>query len=280
MIVRWFFVFFLGMVSLALAESKMEVEVFPLGLSDFETAEKIATSIISPDGKLVADKKGNRLIVLDYPEKREALRQALANVRPSTSNVRIKVSFTEDNAVDLSALGVLANGKAGPLTVHSGDGQNSGLQIQKEGFDNNSFIEQELVVMNGGQARLRIGTNIPYADWIFDYGCKKGFWIASIRWKEVGAQMLVEPHILEGNQLRIKLTPELSYIANSENQTIAIEQLSTEVIANDGQELNLGGLPGSDKEFYMKLLAGFNRYGEKKALQIKLKPMIEQLVTQ
>jgi len=278
--IRWLILIFcLSSILDATAQSKLEVEVYPLGLSDFETAERIANQIVSSEGKLVADKKGNRLILLDYPEKREALRQALTKVLPASCNVRIQVSFLEDNTIDASSLGFQGGGEIGPGVVNPGEGSHFEIKAQESGANTLSFLEQELIVMSGGKAHLRVGTNLPYADWIYSYGVDHGFWAGAIRWKEVGAQMIVEPYVLDNKQIRIRLTPELSYVVDSRTMTTAIEKLSTEIIVSSGDVIDLGGIPAANKEFYSKFLVGFNRLGEKRSLQIKLKPTVEELVS-
>ena len=66
-------------------------------------------------------------------------------------------------------------------------------------------------------------------------------------------------------------------VVNGENLTTAVEKLATEVWVNNGQEIDIGGLPVSDHEFFSRFLVGYNRLGEKHSLRIKVKPSIEPI---
>jgi type II secretory pathway component GspD/PulD (secretin) len=252
------------------AQIKMVVEVFPLGLSDFESSEAIAKEIVSPDSKLVADKKGNRLIVLDYPEKLQLLRNALNKAPRPGANVRIKISFVETATAQSNSAGLGDPNKKGSSNIEA--------KIQEFNENKDSFVEQELMVVSGGKAHFRVGTNLPYATWIFNYGVENHFWSGAIQWREVGAQMIIEPYVLDNKRIRLRLTPELSYIADEKNQTVVLEQLTTEIFLSNEEEMQLSGIATSHKEFYDKFLMGYTRIGERRSVQIRLKPTIVEFV--
>lgn len=86
--------------------------------------------------------------------------------------------------------------------------------------------------------------------------------------------MIVEPYVLPGRRIRIRFTPEFSYELNQETFTTALEKLTTEVTVSEGEEVNLGKLAVPDHEFYSRFLMGYTYEGEKRSLQIILKPTI------
>jgi len=261
------------------AEHAMVVEVYPLGLADYETSLELAKSIVSPEGKLVEDRPGNRLIILDYPEKQAALSKAFKTVRAPQYNVRVRVTFDEQGAVRSDGVGVQGGFRVGNTQVKPDENPsnpNARVQIDSLEATRASIVQQELLVVSGGRGRLRIGTEVPYLDWFWNYGIQAGLWGKEVRWKEVGAQMAVEPYV-SGQRVRLRLTPEFSYVVNGENLTTAVEKLATEVWVNNGQEIDIGGLPVSDREFYSRFLVGYNHLGEKRSLSIRVKPEIEPL---
>ena len=79
-----------------------------------------------------------------------------------------------------------------------------------------------------------------------------------------------------GNNIRIKLTPELSRLVDAETVSVAMEKLSTEVIVGNGQEISLGGLPAEVQEFYSKFLVGYDESRRTRSLNIYLTPTIEE----
>lgn len=260
----WLFLFLVA--APVLHAEKMVAEVYPLDIADFETASQIASAIVSKEGKLVAEKDHNRLILYDYPEKQAELSRALRNVRAPMNNVRIRVAFKDHSTSQRDSVSVEGGRRSGSISVEADQ-----LHVIR-----NSNVQQELLVISGGKAKLRIGTDLPYADWFWSYGIQQGFWNGGVKWKEVGAQMVVEPYVI-GDRIRVRLTPEFSYLLDEKTITTAIEKLTTEVVVADGQEINLGGLPVSDTEFYSHFLIGYTHGGEKRSLQITLKPTIEPL---
>jgi type II secretory pathway component GspD/PulD (secretin) len=263
------FLFLFSTVALA----KMEVEVYPLDLADFEAAEKTAAQIVSPEGKLVPDKSGNRLIIYDTPENHLILAKALKKVRAPAANVRIRVSFVGESSQNLEHLGV--DGKVGS------DPTKASARVQLENMSSSlaSLVQQELLVISGGKAHLRVGTDVPYADWFWNYGIQCKLWSGPTRWKEVGAQLVVEPYVI-GSKVRVRLTPEFSYVLDQETLSTSIEKLTTEVFVENGQEIELGGLTASNRDFYSRFLVGYTHSGEKRNLRIVLKPTIELVTAQ
>ncbi len=263
----------------AFSESKMVVEIHPLGLADFEAAEKIAKDLVSPEGKLVVDRERDRLILYDYPAKQEALRKALAHVTPPTHLVHIQINFKENSTLQAESVNVngLSSASLSPAqsSFPSSD-KSPPLQTQTLNSSRVSFLQQDLMIMSGAKARFRMGTDLPYADWIWNYGLRHKLWSGTTSWRKVGAQMMVEPYVLPDRQIRIRLTPEFSYILGQETFTTAIEKLTTEIITHEGQEIELSQLSVPDREFYSRFLVGYTYNGEKCLLHIILKPTLEE----
>lgn len=261
-----------------IVQARMVVEVYPLDLRDFETASSIAKSIVSEGGRLVADKARNRLVLYDFPDKQEALKLALAKIQNSTRNIRIQVSFNEQGQEQSSGLGVEGTFRSGNVTVGVPNvlekGRNARIQAYHTQSTRNSLIRQELLVMSGGQARLQVGSEIPYAEWFWNYGVQNSLWPSTVRWKEVGSKMIVEPYVI-GNRIRVKLTPEFSYLINGQTLATALEKLSTEVIVDNGATIDIGGLPVANREFFDRFLTGYNQQGIRQSLRITLRPTIE-----
>jgi type II secretory pathway component GspD/PulD (secretin) len=244
---------------------KMYAEIYPLGLADFEVSEQLAKEIVSSDGKLVGDRERNRLILFDTAERHAALKQALNRVQGPRYHVRVVVQFQEERETQSKSLGV--------DLLRSDPSVDANLAHSTS----SSLVQQELLVVSGGRAHLRIGENIPYEDWIWTYGCTHGFWKAGVKWQQVGARLVVEPYVLNDSTIRLRLTPEFSYLLGGERLDTAVQQLSTEIIAENGREVVLGGTPASHQDFYSRFLVGYSHLGEKKSLRIVLKPTIEPL---
>lgn len=265
-----------------LAGEKMEVEIFPLDEADFEASAEIAKGLVSKEGKLVADKENNRLIVYDYASKRDDLRQVLLKIRAPAENVRIQITFKDRTSTERESVQITGRGRAGDVTIGTPGTTINGVNIGADQMSTvrTSNASQSLLVASGRKGRIQIVSELPYADWFWSYGVGMGLWTSgSVKWKQVGAQMVIEPHVF-GKRIRVKLTPEFSYLLDGRTLATEIEKLSTEVVVADGQEIDLGGLPAADKEFYSRFLVGFDHNSEKRTLHITLKPTIESPLVQ
>ena len=118
--------------------------------------------------------------------------------------------------------------------------------------------QQQLLVMSGGRASIRIAQEIPYTEWFWTWGLDHGLWTPGVQWRDVGTGMEIEPAILPGGRIRVRLTPYFEYLLDAKRQTTKVHQLSTEVVVRAGQDLDLGGVPFEDTAFRERFLIGFD----------------------
>lgn len=135
--------------------------------------------------------------------------------------------------------------------------------------DMSSYTKQHIVVSDGLTAVLRVGQDVPFVNFYRTYLYRRGYIeTMDIAFKEVGTSLTVTPKI-RGGLIEIELTPRISCITNEYTKAIDIKELSTTVMAPDGQSISIGGLIG-DEEF-----SGiFFKSGESSNLEIILTPRI------
>ena len=240
-----------------------QVEVYPLGLADMDSTVELVKGVLSPSGKAIPDAANRRIIVKDNAEVQMRVAQIVRLLQVPQKNIRIEVRTVGQNLRSRQA--VNAQGNLGRLHV---DADNSG----ERSFSN---TVQELVVINNGTAELEVAEEVPYQDWIYSYGLNHGFWGAETKWRAVGAKLRIKPTIF-GNAVRIELTPEISHLVEGRPEWIALEKLSTEVIAQDGAEVPLGGVPDDYREFYSKFLVGYDGLKQTRSVQFFVTPHIEE----
>jgi len=193
-------------------------------------------------------------------------------------NVRILVTGTSERTASQQGVEAAGSGRVGDVRIGAGRfPPESGVVVRGTASRSRSRDEtrQELLVMSGGRAEIVVATEVPYADWFQVWGQGYGLWQPGIRWKEVGARMVVEPIVVNDDTLRVRLTPAFSYLVDGRSLTTAVTQLSTEVMAREGQEIDLGGVPFSDRQFLEKFLVGFDQSGETVQTRITLKASID-----
>lgn len=284
---RWFATFFLLAVWVAFplsldaqGNSDKQFEVYPVGIGDYETILSAVKAIASPDGKVIADAAHQRIIVIDKPEVHQKIRNVIDLLQIPQKNVRIKVRFEEHSTGAHQEFGARETIKMGNVTVTPVPKKTEeGLRVKgrDDSFSSTSLTQQELLVVNNGSASLEVATEIPYYQWIYNFGVAQGLWTAETEWRSVGAKLCIKPTII-GNTIRIKLTPELSALVHGKPDVISMETLSTEVIAVNGEEISLGGVPAQFQEFYSKFLVGYDNFHRVRSLNIYLTPVIEDPV--
>ncbi len=244
-------------------ERRLEVETYDLGLTDVGAAAEAIRPLLSPDGRVVEDLRNHRIIVVDVPEVQQAVRVALRRVEASARNIRLAVTFRWRAASD--RVGIAVRPRGGTVSV-------GGEATQSK---TTTTARQELLVLSGGKASLRIADEVPYADWFWTWGLGRGLWVQGVRWHEVASGMDVEPVALPGGRIRVRLTPYFEYLLDTRRQATRVHELRTEVVAKEGEEITLGGVPAGDTEFRERFLIGYDRARTTSQASITLRATVE-----
>lgn len=239
------------------------VETYDLGLTSVSAAAEAVRPLLSPDGRVVEDEKNHRIIVVDRPEVQRAVRAAVRQVEVTARNVRLAVTFHWQAASDRA--GVRVRPRGGRITLGGGANESRSTTTAR----------QELLVLSGSRASLRIAEEVPYADWFWTWGIGHGFWVEGTRWRDVASGMEVEPLVLPDGRIRVRLTPYFEYFLGDRREVTRLHTLTTEVIANPGEEIALGGVPREDREFRERFLIGFDRARGMSQASIRLRATVE-----
>jgi hypothetical protein len=197
---------------------------------------------------------------------------------PILRNVRIVVTGTSDRSNRRQGIEASGAGRVGGVRIGGGRfPPESGVVVRGGASRSRSRGEtrQELLVMSGGRAEIAVAEEVPYQDWFAVWGQDHGLWQAGIGWKEVGARLVVEPTILDERTLRVRLTPAFSYWLDQRTLTTEVSELTTDVVVRDGQEIDLGGVATSDRQFLERFLVGFAESGGTTRLRITLRASME-----
>lgn len=196
----------------------------------------------------------------------------------SDRNVRIVVTHEAEREDERTAVEAAAGARAGGARVGVGRRPpRSGVDVRAEASRGTarSRTQQQLLVLSGGKGWIQVAEQVPYADWFWVWGQPYGFWAPAVQWRDVGASLAVEPVALGGGRVRLKVTPAFSYFLDRERQVTEIHQLATEVVVREGEPVELGGVPVSDREFFERFLVGFDRSGQRQRMRITLAATVE-----
>jgi len=133
---------------------------------------------------------------------------------------------------------------SGSIIIHRGSAQPSGRVTA----GNRQITVQRstgvfTLVQDGGESILSVATRVPQNQVGFyrDYAGRGGYIDRPISFTEVGTSLRVAASALGDNQIRVRLTPRISYFSAERSGAIDFTEATTELIVADGQPVSLGG---------------------------------------
>jgi hypothetical protein len=98
-------------------------------------------------------------------------------------------------------------------------------------------------VQDGGESILSVATQVPYNQvaYYYNYAAGSGYIQSQIVFTDVGTSLRVTASLLPDNQIRVRLTPRISYFSAERSGAIDFTEATTELIVPSGQPVSLGG---------------------------------------
>jgi hypothetical protein len=127
------------------------------------------------------------------------------------------------------------------------------------------------VVQDGGAGTIMVAQEVPSQQMAYyhDYATGRGHVVQGVVWQRVGTALAVRPVILPGRQIRVTLTPVISYFTPGGGGTIEVVEAATEVIVPSGGRLQIGGSTGSLHAVTRQILGyGVQRSSQETALTL------------
>ena len=99
------------------------------------------------------------------------------------------------------------------------------------------------IVQDGGTSSMMVASEVPYTalSWFRDYATGQGYAAQATAWQRVGTTLVVRPTILPDGQIRVRLTPKVSYFSPQGDGSIEFNEAATEVIVPNGRAMRIGG---------------------------------------
>lgn len=99
------------------------------------------------------------------------------------------------------------------------------------------------LVQDGGESILTVATRVPQNQVSFyrDYAGRVGYIDRRIAFTEVGTSLRVAANALAGSQIRVRLTPRISYFSAERSGGVDFTEATTELIVPNGEPVSLGG---------------------------------------
>jgi hypothetical protein len=99
------------------------------------------------------------------------------------------------------------------------------------------------IVQDGGTASLLVASEVPstVVVWFRDYATGQGYAVQGTAWQRVGTTLVVSPTILPNGQIRVRLTPQVSYFSPQGDGSIEFNEAAMEVIVPNARAMRIGG---------------------------------------
>jgi type II/III secretion system protein len=112
------------------------------------------------------------------------------------------------------------------------------------------------IVQDGGEATLLVASQIPYSQVSYyrDYLTGAGYVTTGVQFKDVGTSLKVGAAILPGNQVKVRLTPTISWLSADRSGVIEVNEASTELVVPSGRPVMLGGATTQTHELTRRIL--------------------------
>jgi hypothetical protein len=133
---------------------------------------------------------------------------------------------------------------SGSVIIRKGNAYPSG---RVTGSDRQTTVQRSTgiftLVQDGGESILSVATKVPYsqAAYYYNYAAGSGYIQRQIVFTDVGTSLRVNASVLPDNQIRVRLTPRISYFSAERSGAIDFTEATTELIVPSGQPVSLGG---------------------------------------
>jgi type II/III secretion system protein len=99
------------------------------------------------------------------------------------------------------------------------------------------------LVLDGGESILTVASRVPQsqASYFYNYAFGGGYIERRIEFNDVGTSLRVHAAALANGQIKLRLTPRISYLSTERPGAIDFTEAATELIVPNGQSVSLGG---------------------------------------
>ena len=112
------------------------------------------------------------------------------------------------------------------------------------------------LVQDGGESILSVATTVPHNQvaYYYNYAAGGGYIQRQLIFTDVGTSLRVSASLLPDNQIRVRLTPRISYFSAERSGAIDFTEATTELIVPSGQPVSLGGSTTNMHEITRQML--------------------------
>jgi len=99
------------------------------------------------------------------------------------------------------------------------------------------------VVQDGGESVILVAQSVPYQHVAYyrDYATGAGYVATGVAFRDVGTSLRVRATLLPNDQIRVRLTPTISYFSPNGDGIVDFTEATTELVVPNGRPVVIGG---------------------------------------
>lgn len=112
------------------------------------------------------------------------------------------------------------------------------------------------IVQDGGESTLLVASSVPYAQVTFyrDWLTGAGLVATSVQFRDVGTALKVRATVLPGKQVRVRVTPSLSWSSADSAGVIEVARAAMDLVVTSGRPVQIGGATTAVHELTRQIL--------------------------
>jgi hypothetical protein len=112
------------------------------------------------------------------------------------------------------------------------------------------------IVQDGGESTLVVASSVPYQQVTFyrDWLTRAGMLASSVQFRDVGTSLRVRATVLPDNQVRLRVTPSISWFSADGAGVIEATQAAMELVVRSGRPVRIGGAAATVHELTREIL--------------------------
>jgi len=252
----------------------MTLKSYPLRGADPEALGTLVSDMVKPNGRVLVDRAGGRLLVRATAEQHHAVAAALVEADAPVPNIRIELTIDDATTVRATKAGLSGSGAVQVGTGGTSYDLKLQPQLSHQKGEQSTATRQQLLLRSGGEAQLFVGEEVPFQEWLVQYGRNWGYLESRTVMERVGASLTVQARVVgDGSGVVIRLVPELTGFVGGRRRRIAMTQAAVEVTGQSGQPLEIGAF-GQHADLYNRYLAGIARSRTARQMRMVVVPTI------
>jgi Bacterial type II and III secretion system protein len=170
----------------------------------------------------------------------------------SGKQVRVSFEFRQSTTQSRDAVA----GSGGVIVTDRGTRSSGRIGVDSTQRRVQSSSSIFTIVQDGGQSMMLVASQIPYSQVTYyrDYLTGAGYVTSGVEFKDVGTSLKVGAAILPGNQVKVRLTPTISWLSADRSGVIEVNEASTELVVPSGRPVVLGGSATQTHELTRRIL--------------------------